>query len=344
MKPLEELVRTNILNMTLQDFKYEGARRSESCIWLDRDETPYNSPYNRYPDALLNVLKASIAKVKNVGVGNVFVANGRHALVDAMYRCFCTPGVDNVITVEPTYYIYGALAQLNDVENRRVLLADNFQLNAERVLEQCDEHTKLIWICSPNSPTGAAANPSEVIMLLEMFDGIVVLDESYVDFSNRASWRSRLAKYENLVVMNTMDNSWGCAAISVAMLYASRDIVGILNRVAAPFALNSLSQKVAIEEFRDTFEAEKRVRAIILERQRMVSAFMDLPICKHVYPSETNFLLVKFENAQAVYKYLSDRGIMVKDCSGMPLCENCLRITIGSKPENNELLSALRQY
>ena len=230
------------------------------------------------------------------------------------------------------------------MENRRVLLADNFQLNAERVLEQCDEHTKLIWICSPNSPTGAAANPSEVIMLLEMFDGIVVLDESYVDFSNRASWRSRLAKYENLVVMNTMDNSWGCAAISVAMLYASRDIVGILNRVAAPFALNSLSQKVAIEEFRDTFEAEKRVRTIILERQRMVSAFMDLPICKRVYPSETNFLLVKFENAQAVYKYLSDRGIMVKDCSGMPLCENCLRITIGSKPENNELLSALRQY
>lgn len=344
MKPLKELVRTNVLNMDMQVSDNDSRVRTESCVWLDRDENPYNSPYNRYPDSSMAVLKASIAKIKNVQTANVFIANGRYALVDSIYRCFCTPGVDNVVIVEPTYDVYRTMAELNCVENRSVLLDADLQLNADRVLEQCDEKTKLIWLCSPNTPTGIAANPAEVEVLLEMFDGIVVVDESYVDFSSQLSWRTRLGKFDNLVVLNTMDNSWGCAAIGVAMLYASSELVNMLNRVALPFGLNSLSQKVAIDQLRDTFEAEKRVRFIILERQRMISAFMDLSMCVQVYPSETNFLLVKFEDAQAVYKYLLDKGIVVKNCADMPLCENCLRITIGAKPENNELLSALRQY
>ena len=335
-------MRTNVLNMQALD--NENRMRTEPCIWLDRDENPYNSPYNRYPDSSMSVLKASIAKIKNVGTENVFVANGRYALVDSLYRCFCTPGVDNVAIVEPTYDIFSMAAKLNDVGSISVLLNTNFQLSAERVLEQCDERTKLICLCSPNTPTGSIANPTEVVMLLELFDGIVVVDESYIDYSCQLSWRTQLGKYKNLIVLNTMDNSWGCAAIGVAMLYASSDIVKMLNRVALPFVVNSLSQKVAIEQLRDSFEAEKRVRFVILERQRMVSAFRDLSICIGVYPSETNFVLVKFKDAQSVYRYLLEKGIVVKDCSNMPLCENCLRITIGSKPENNELLSALRQY
>ena len=328
MKPLKELVRTNVLNMQVSD--NDSRVRTESCVWLDRDENPYNSPYNRYPDSSMAVLKASIAKIKNVQTANVFIANGRYALVDSMYRCFCTPGVDNVVIVEPTYDVYRTMAELNCVENRSVLLDADFQLNADRVLEQCDEKTKLIWLCSPNTPTGIAANPAEVEVLLEMFDGIVVVDESYVDFSSQLSWRTRLGKFDNLVVLNTMDNSWGCAAIGVAMLYASSELVNMLNRVALPFGLNSLSQKVAIDQLRDTFEAEKRVRFIILERQRMISAFMDLSICVQVYPSETNFLLVKFEDAQAVYKYLLDKGIVVKNCADMPLCENGLLQGLGN--------------
>lgn len=344
MKPLEELVRKNVLNMDSQSFDNDGCMRTESCIWLDRDENPYNSPYNRYPDSSMSILKSSIAKIKNVKSENVFVANGRYALVDSIFRCFCTPGVDNIIIVEPTYDIFKVTSKLNGVEGRDVFLNPNFQLNAERVLERCDEQTKLICLCSPNTPTGNIADPSEIDMLLEMFDGIVVIDESYIDYSCQVSWRTRLCKYKNLIVLNTMDNSWGCAAIGVAMLYASSDIVKILNRVVLPFSMNSLSQKVAIDQLRNSFEAEKRVRFIILERQRMISAFRDLSICLEVYPSETNFLLVKFKDVQSVYRYLLDKGIVVKDCSNMPLCENCLRITIGSKPENNELLSALRQY
>lgn len=344
MRPLKQLVRANILAMKPCRSMRTELNGNEPYIWIERDENPYNSPYNRYPDASMAMLKAAVARVKNVGVSNIFVANGRHAVIDALYRCFCTPSTDNVVSVEPTYYIYNVLAELNGVENRRVLLDDGFRLSAEHIVERCDEHTKIIWICSPNTPVGNTANPEEVTMLLDMFDGIVVIDESYIDFSTQPSWRTKLAKYPNLVVVNTMDNSWGCAAISVAMLYASADIVDVLDKATSPFVINSLSQKVAIDLLRDTFEAEKRVRTIILERQRMMTAIRDLPICAKVYPSDTNFLLVEFSDAKTVYRYLLDRGIVVADCSDIPLCANCLRITIGSKPENNELLSALRQY
>lgn len=344
MKPIDELIRHNLLNMSRVASASVCTRRNESCVWLDRDENPYNSPYNRYPDTSMSVLKASIAKVKNVRAENVFVANGRNAVIDALFRCFCVPGVDNVVTVVPTYDSYGALAELNGVECRKVLLSASFQLDVDRLVSRCDEHSKIIWLCSPNTPTGSVLNPADIAMVLDVFDGIVVVDESYVDFSSQPTWRSQLGRYPNLAVINTMDNSWGCAAIGVGILYANIDVVSVLTRVMAHFPLNSLSQKVAIDQFRDTFEAEKRVRTVVLERERMISAFRDLPICVKVNPSQSNFVLVKFADAQGVYRYLSDRGIVVADCQHLPLCDNCLRITVGSKPENNELLSALRQY
>lgn len=344
MKKLEELTRTNIWNLAA----YSSARNEYSGhvakVFLDANENPYNNPYNRYPDPLQQELKDTLAKIKGVAADNIFLGNGSDEAIDLAYRCFTCPGVDNVVAIEPTYGMYKVCADINDVEYRPILLDDNFQIDAKKILDACDEHTKLIWLCSPNNPTGNNINRDEIEKILASFEGLVIIDEAYSDFSKQKPFRSELAAHPNMIVLNTMSKAWGCAAIRLGMAFASKEIIDILNKVKYPYNINLLTQRQAMEALKDPYEVDKWVRTLILERNRMIDAFAMLPICKKIYPTDANFFLAQVDDAQHTYNYLVERGIIVRNRTRITLCNNCLRITIGTKTENNELLAALRQF
>ena len=312
-------------------------------MFLDANENPYNNPYNRYPDPLQLEVKAAISKVKGVPAENIFLGNGSDEAIDLPYRCFCRPGVDNVVAMEPTYGMYKVCADINDIEYRPVLLDENYQITADRLLAACDDNTKIIWLCSPNNPTGNCLVRNEIIRVIQGFEGIVIVDEAYSDFSSQPTLRSELQKYPNLIVLNTMSKAWGCAAIRLGMAFASQEIIGLFNKVKYPYNVNQLTQRQALEALQDPFEVDKWVRILKLERDRMIEAFKLLPTCEKVYPTDANFFLAKMTDAQGIYNYLVDRGIIVRNRTRVQLCQNCLRITIGTKTENNELIAALRQ-
>lgn len=313
-------------------------------MFLDANENPYHAPFNRYPDPLQTDLKQRLAQVKGVHAENIFLGNGSDEAIDLLYRCFANPGKDNVVAIAPTYGMYEVCADINDVEYRKVLLDDNFQFSADKLLAACDLGTKIIWICSPNNPTGNSLCREEIERVLNGFDGFVVVDEAYSDFSKQRPFRHDLGKYPNLVVLNTMSKAWGCAAIRLGMAFASREIVELLNRVKYPYNINLLTQQQAMKALDDPFETDKWVRTILLERSRMIDAFALLPQCVKIYPTDANFFLVRMTDAQKTYDYLVERGIIVRNRNKVALCQNCLRVTIGTKTENNELLAALRQY
>lgn len=344
MRALEQLVRPNILALKPYSSARDEFGGSGAKVFLDANENPYNTPFNRYPDPLQRELKQRLAAVKGVAAENIFLGNGSDEPIDLAYRCFTRPGIDNVVAIEPTYGMYKVCADINDVEYRTVLLDDTFQTTADRLLAACDKNTKLIWICSPNNPTGNNIDRQEIIKTLEDFDGIVIVDEAYSDFSGERPLRLDLGKYPNLIVLNTMSKAWGCAAIRLGMAFAQKAIVDVFNKVKYPYNVNMLTQKQAFEALKDPFEVDKWVKIILLERSRMIEAFNLLPSCKKVYPTDANFFLALFDDAQAVYDYLKEKGIIVRNRTRVTLCEDCLRITIGSKSENNELLAALRLY
>ena len=343
MKPLEELVRPNIWSLA----PYSSARNEyagrEAHVFLDANENPYNNPVNRYPDPLQLEVKAAISKVKGVPAECIFLGNGSDEAIDLPYRCFCRPGIDNVVAIEPTYGMYKVCADINDVEYRPVLLDDNYQITADRLLAACDSKTKIIWLCSPNNPTGNCLIRDEIINTINAFEGIVIVDEAYSDFSSQPSLRTELAKHPNLIVLNTMSKAWGCAAIRLGMAFASPEIIGIYNKVKYPYNVNLLTQKQALEALADPFQVDKWVRMLNLERSRMIDAFRLLPICEKVYPTEANFFLAKMTDAQGIYDSLVEQGIIVRNRTRIKLCRDCLRITVGTKNENNELIAALRQ-
>lgn len=344
MRPLEQLVRPNILALKPYSSARDEFGGSGAKVFLDANENPYNTPFNRYPDPLQRELKRRLGAVKGVAAENIFLGNGSDEPIDLAYRCFTRPGIDNVVAIEPTYGMYKVCADINDVEYRTVLLDDTFQTTADRLLAACDKNTKLIWICSPNNPTGNNIDRQEIIKTLEGFDGIVIVDEAYSDFSGERPLRLDLGKYPNLIVLNTMSKAWGCAAIRLGMAFAQKAIVDVFNKVKYPYNVNMLTQKQTMEALKDPFEVDKWVKIILLERSRMIEAFNLLPSCKKVYPTDANFFLALFDDAQAVYDYLKEKGIIVRNRTRVTLCEDCLRITIGSKSENNELLAALRLY
>ena len=344
MKSLQELTRPNIWSLA----PYSSARNEyagrEARVFLDANENPYNQPFNRYPDPLQLELKAALSKVKGVPAENIFLGNGSDEAIDLPYRCFCNPGVDNVVAIEPTYGMYKVCADINDVEYRTVLLDDRFQTTAEKLLAATDAHTKIIWLCTPNNPTGNCLHREEVVKVIEQFEGIVIVDEAYSDFSSQKTLRSELAKYPNLIVLNTMSKAWGCAAIRLGMAFASEEIIGLFNKVKYPYNVNQLTQQQALEALKDPYEVDNWVKILLQERTRMMDAFKLLPICEKVYPTEANFFLAKMTDATKIYNYLVDKGIIVRNRHRVQLCMNCLRITIGTKTENSELIAALRQY
>ena len=343
MKSLEELVRPNIWRLKPYSSARDEYSGSEAHVFLDANENPFNKPVNRYPDPLQKELKRLIATVKNVGEDEIFLGNGSDEAIDLAYRVFTEPGKDNVVAIEPTYGMYRVCADINDVEYRAVRLNERFELNAWELLKACDEQTKLIWLCSPNNPSGNCLDPKEIETILNTFWGIVIIDEAYGDFTDKPQWRSLLHKYPNLIVLNTMSKAWGCAAIRLGMAFASKEIIGLYNKVKYPYNINQLTQQQAIQQLKDPFQTHQWVRQILQERVRLMSAVAQLPYCKKVYPTDANFFLAKMEDAPATYKYLIEQGVIVRNRHSVTLCDNCLRITIGTRGENNELLAAMRK-
>lgn len=344
MKQLKELVRPNIWSLA----PYSSARNEYSGhkahVFLDANENPYNKPYNRYPDPLQTDLKARIAKIKGVDASRIFLGNGSDEAIDLVYRVFCEPGSDNVVAIEPTYGMYKVCADINNVEYRKVLLDERYQLSAAKLLASCDAKTKVVWLCSPNNPTGNNLDRSEIETVVKESQCIVVIDEAYADFSENRSFRKDLALYPNLIVLNTFSKAWGCAALRLGMAFASAEIIDLFNKVKYPYNINLLTQEQADKILDRRFEVEDWVRLLLQERTKVMKAFAELPICKKVYPSDANFFLALVTDAQAVYDYLVEKGIIVRNRTRVELCNNCLRITIGTKSENIELLSALRQF
>ena len=343
MKPLQQLVRPNIWQLSPYSSARDEYSGHEAHVFLDANENPYNKPYNRYPDPLQRQLKHVIAGVKEVPEDCIFLGNGSDEAIDLVYRVFCEPGRDNVVAIEPTYGMYKVCADINNVEYRPVLLDEHYQMSADKLLRACDSTTKAVWVCSPNNPSGNNMQVEEVEKLLRHFDGIVVVDEAYSDFSTVPVFRRRLSEFPNLIVLNTMSKAWGCAAIRLGMAFASKDIIGLFNKVKYPYNVNQLTQQHALEALSDRLQVEKWVKLLLQERKTMMASFTELRVCEKVYPSDANFFLAKMTDANGIYKYLVERGIIVRNRSKVRLCGNCLRITIGTKSENDELLGALRE-
>ena len=344
MKSLKELTRPNIWRLK----PYSSARNEysghEAKVFLDANENPYNSPYNRYPDPLQTEIKDKLSKLKGVRTEQIFLGNGSDEAIDLVYRCFTQPGIDNVVAISPTYGMYEVCADINDIEYRPVTLDDNFLISADKLLNACDAHTKVIWICSPNNPTGNCIDRNEIVEVINRFDGIVVVDEAYSDFSTKKSIRTDLDMYDNVIVLNTFSKAWGAAGIRLGMAFAHEDIIALFNKVKYPYNINILTQKKALEILNEPFQIDKWVKMLTAERSSLINAFKLLPICEKIYPTDANFFLAKMTDAQGIYDFLVKKGIIVRNRTKVTLCYNCLRITVGSKSENNELLSALRQY
>lgn len=344
MKQLKELVRPNIWRLA----PYSSARNEysghEAHVFLDANENPYGAPLNRYPDPLQTELKAKLSKIKGIAPSQIFLGNGSDEAIDLCYRVFCEPKADNVVAIEPTYGMYKVCADINDVAYRPVLLDEGYQLNADKLLAQCDAHTKLIWICSPNNPTGNNMQRDEVKKVLTAFQGIVVVDEAYSDFSPARTFREDLSHYPNLIVLNTFSKAWASAAIRLGMAFAQEPIIELFNKVKYPYNVNYLTQKRAIEVLDKRDEIDTWVNILLRERGQLIRAFSELPICKQVFHTDANFFLARMTDAQAIYDYLVERGIIVRNRTRIRLCKDCLRVTIGSREENRELLGALRQY
>lgn len=313
-------------------------------MFLDANENPYNTPNNRYPDPLQKELKALIAPVKKVNPEQIFLGNGSDEAIDLLFRAFCRPEVDNVVAIHPTYGMYEVCADINDVEYRKVLLDGNFQFKAEDLLKASDENTKLMFLCSPNNPTGNNLDAKEIIALLQAFQGIVVIDEAYIDFSSQPSFIGILDEYPNLIILQTFSKAWGCAAIRLGMAFASPDIIGIFTKIKYPYNINLLTQQEALRMMQRHYEVQRWVSTLLEERARLMEAFSRLSCCKKVFPTDANFFLTRVTHAKAIYDYLVDQGIIVRNRSNVTLCEDCLRITVGTRPENDTLLEALRNY
>ena len=344
MISLEKLVRPNIWSLAPYSSARDEYSGKEAHVFMDANENPFNAPFNRYPDPLQRELKAQLMKVKGVPEDMIFLGNGSDEAIDLAYRVFCNPGQDNVVAIAPTYGMYQVCADINDVEYRSVLLDDQFDFQADKLLAACDANTKIIWLCSPNNPTGNSLNRDEMLKVLDAFEGIVIVDEAYIDFARQLSMRQELVRHPNLIILQTMSKAWGSAAIRLGMAFASKEIIAIYNKVKYPYNVNLLTQQQAMAMLKDPFEVDKWVKLLLSERVRLMQAFQELPLCEKIYPTDANFFLARVTDAQRIYDYLVDRGIIVRNRSKIQLCSNCLRITIGSHTENNELIAALRQF
>ena len=342
MFDLMKTIRPNIWKLK----PYSCARdefKGEASVYLDANENPYNNPFNRYPDPLQLKVKEAIKKVKGVSVKNIFLGNGSDEAIDLVYRIFCEPKEDNVVAIAPTYGMYGVCANINNVEYRSVNLNDNFDFTAKELLEKADEKTRVIWLCSPNNPTGNTLNSKEIETLLTQFSGIVVIDEAYIDFSSQPSWSKKLKNYPNLIVLQTLSKAWASAGIRMGMAFASESIIALFNKVKYPYNINILTQKEALGILSNKSEVDLWVKTLLEEREKMTKELQKLKITEKIYPPDANFVLVKVADANKTYNHLVSKGIIVRNRNTVVLCSNCLRITIGTPEENETLLNELKK-
>lgn len=341
MKQLKDLVRKNIWELK----PYSCARdefKGEASVYLDANENPYGAPYNRYPDPRQIALKEKISKIKGVPADQIMLGNGSDEPIDLIYRIFCEPGVDNVVAIEPTYGMYGVCADVNNVEYRPIKLDDKFDINGRETITAVDEHTKVMWFCSPNNPTGNLLTRNKLAFMCYNFPGIVVIDEAYADFSSQESWLKTLNQFPNLIVLQTFSKAWGMASVRCGMAFASKQIIELFNKVKYPYNINLLTQQFVSERLDHEDEMKQQVQQILAERSRMAEELQKLDCVETVYPSEANFLLVKVDDAELRYDQLMMSGVIVRNRNKVQLCEGCLRITIGAPEENNELLYNLQ--
>ncbi len=342
---LDSLLRENIKKLV----PYSSARdefKGDASIFLDANENSYGSPlikwYNRYPDPTQWKVKEKLSEIKTVPPNNIFLGNGSDECIDILFRSFCDPGKDNVIIVPPTYGMYEVSAGINDVAVKKVPLTPDFQLNLEAVESAVDDHTKMVFLCSPNNPTGNSLNREDVEMVLNNYFGLVVIDEAYINFSRHRSFLQELKEYPNLVVLQTLSKAWGLAALRVGMAFASEEIIRVMNKVKPPYNINQPSQELALKALEEVGMVNDMIREIVKERGALVQALKEIPFVEKIYPSDANFLLVKVSDANIIYNALLQKGIVVRDRSKVALCEGCLRVTVGTEKENKELITALR--
>ena len=343
MRSLKELTRPNVWALKPYSSARDEYSGVEASVFLDANENPYNTPNNRYPDPLQRDLKALIAPLKGVKEENIFLGNGSDEAIDLIFRAFCRPGIDNVVAIDPTYGMYQVCAEVNDVEYRKMLLDVYYQFKASSLLSAIDENTKALFICSPNNPTGNSLCRKEIESLLKKFDGLVVVDEAYIDFSSSESLLKDLEQYPNLIVLQTFSKAWGCAAIRLGMAFASPEIIAIFNKIKYPYNVNRLTQEEAMKVLKQPELIKAWVNTLLEERTRVMDEFVKLPCCVRVFPTDANFFLAKVYEATQIYNYLVSEGIIVRNRTNVALCNDCLRITIGTKEENDALLDALRK-
>ena len=347
MFDINNILRENIKNLT----PYSSARdefQGEASVYLDANENAYGSPldenYNRYPDPLQYNVKKRLSEIKGVPIRNIFLGNGSDEAIDILFRAFCNPGVDNVIIVPPTYGMYQVSANINDVALKRVPLTTEYQLDLEGIAEAIDKNTKLIFICSPNNPTGNSINREDVETLLANFNGLVVVDEAYINFSRQKTFIQELTEYANLVVLQTLSKAWGLAGLRVGMAFASEEIIEVMNKVKPPYNINEASQQLALKALENVDQVNEWIKETLKERDNLVLALKNFDFVLDIYPSDANFILVKTTDPKAIYNFLVQRGIIVRDRSKVELCEGSLRITVGTPNENNILINSLQDY
>ena len=342
MRSLEELVRPNVWRMQ----PYSSARnefQGNASVFLDANENPWNEPINRYPDPLQRQVKARLSQLKGVEPRSIFLGNGSDEAIDLVIRAFCEPKADNIVTITPSYGMYEVAAETNDVECRKVALDERFDLDVAALWAAADAHTKVIYLCSPNNPSGNSLNREAIYQLLRGFEGLVVVDEAYIDFSAQPSFLAELSQYPNLIVLQTFSKAWGAAAIRLGMAFAAPAIIEVLNKIKYPYNINLLVQNKALELMENEAEMRQEVKAILAERVRMAKLLSEAPFGFEVFPSDANFLLVRVGDADRLYKALVDRGIIVRNRNRVLKCQGCLRITIGLPAENDLLLHALSE-
>ena len=344
MKTLKELTRPNVWALKPYSSARDEYSGVEASVFLDANENPYHAPFNRYPDPLQKELKSLIAPLKHVCEEQIFLGNGSDEAIDLVFRAFCTPSVDNVVAIDPTYGMYQVCAEVNDVEYRKVLLDEHYQFSAEKLLAATDDYTKAIFLCSPNNPTGNNLCRGEIESLLHSFDGLVIVDEAYADFSSERSFLFDLDKYPNLIVLQTFSKAWGCAAIRLGMAFACPQIIGLFNKIKYPYNVNLLTQQEAISLLQDPVKVQDWIRILLQERTRLMDEFSKLSCCETIYPTDANFFFTKVTDAKKIYEYLVSKGIIVRNRTHVALCGNCLRITIGTSEENDTLLEALKGW
>ena len=342
---INNLIRENVKLMK----PYSSARDefedfdTADMIFLDANENPFQNGVNRYPDPQQSNLKSVLATQNKVSKKQILLGNGSDEVLDLIFRAFCEPKVDNVITLPPTYGMYGVLANLNNIENREVLLSSDFQPKVEQILEVVDACSKILFLCSPNNPSGNSFSDDAVVKLLENFKGLVVIDEAYIDFSEKESWLNRLSDYPNLIITQTLSKAFGLAGIRLGICYASEEIIAVLNKIKPPYNVNELTQQRALERLSEPEKIKGEIKSIMDQRAELLKVLVDVKFVEKIYPTEANFILIKVDDANKRYDELIAKGIVIRNRTTQPLCENTLRLTIGTEVENKKLIEVLKQ-